>query len=185
MANATSSHHYLNRHKQQQQQEEDTGPSFVNGGVATASKSLEREEVVQMNGRLRRRDVKLTPPAEKQSTQTSTATTITSPSSPIQNGVASTEERRAAAERLEFGTTANLAEIGSAAPSNATTGAAAPPEKEVEEEEEMEVEVEEEEEEESSHRWSFPPVLEDFDLMESDVDPSLLEEIFADERSVV
>lgn len=32
--------------------------------------------------------------------------------------------------------------------------------------------------------WKFPPVLEDFDLMESDVDPSELEEIFADERYV-
>ncbi len=31
-------------------------------------------------------------------------------------------------------------------------------------------------------RWVFPPVLEDFDLMESDMDPSQLEEIFADDR---
>ena len=31
-------------------------------------------------------------------------------------------------------------------------------------------------------QWTFPPVLEDFDLMESDVDPSQLEEIFSDDR---
>ena len=31
-------------------------------------------------------------------------------------------------------------------------------------------------------RWSFPPVLDDFNLMESDVDPTELERIFADER---
>lgn len=31
-------------------------------------------------------------------------------------------------------------------------------------------------------RWSFPPVLDDFNLMESDVDPSDLEAIFADDR---
>lgn len=31
-------------------------------------------------------------------------------------------------------------------------------------------------------RWSFPPQLEDFDLMETDADPAELEQIFADER---
>jgi hypothetical protein len=31
-------------------------------------------------------------------------------------------------------------------------------------------------------RWSFPPVLEDFDLMETEADPADLEQIFADER---
>ena len=31
-------------------------------------------------------------------------------------------------------------------------------------------------------RWSFPPVLEDFDLMETEADPAELEQIFADER---
>lgn len=31
-------------------------------------------------------------------------------------------------------------------------------------------------------RWSFPPELEEFDLMESETDPSELEQIFADDR---
>ena len=31
-------------------------------------------------------------------------------------------------------------------------------------------------------RWSFPPELEDFDLMSSDVDPAELEQMFADDR---
>ena len=31
-------------------------------------------------------------------------------------------------------------------------------------------------------RWSFPPVLDQFDLMETDTDPSELEDIFNDER---
>ena len=35
---------------------------------------------------------------------------------------------------------------------------------------------------EDKKRWSFPPVLDDFNLMESDIDPSELEAIFADER---
>ena len=34
----------------------------------------------------------------------------------------------------------------------------------------------------SSPVWNFPPVLEEFDLMESDADPTQLEEIFADDR---
>lgn len=42
--------------------------------------------------------------------------------------------------------------------------------------------VEGEEETESMPAWSFPPVLEDFDLIESDIDPSELEAIFADKR---
>ena len=32
-------------------------------------------------------------------------------------------------------------------------------------------------------RWSFPPELEEFDLMESDADPTELEQMFADDRS--
>ena len=32
-------------------------------------------------------------------------------------------------------------------------------------------------------RWSFPPELDDFDLMESDADPTELEQMFADDRS--
>lgn len=39
-----------------------------------------------------------------------------------------------------------------------------------------------EEETDTAPRWNFPPVLEDFDLMSSDVDPSQLEEIFEDKR---
>lgn len=39
-----------------------------------------------------------------------------------------------------------------------------------------------EEEGAGSKRWSFPPVLDDFNLMESDVDPTDLEAIFADDR---
>ena len=31
-------------------------------------------------------------------------------------------------------------------------------------------------------RWSFPPLLEDFDLMNSDMDPAELEQLFADDR---
>ena len=31
-------------------------------------------------------------------------------------------------------------------------------------------------------RWSFPPVLEEFNLMDSETDPAELEVIFADER---
>ena len=34
----------------------------------------------------------------------------------------------------------------------------------------------------SSPVWKFPPALDDFDLMESDVDPSQLEDIFVDDR---
>lgn len=49
------------------------------------------------------------------------------------------------------------------------------------EEEEQEEEVEQCE---VPQRWSFPPVLEDFDLMSTDVDPSQLEDIFADSRWV-
>ncbi len=33
-------------------------------------------------------------------------------------------------------------------------------------------------------RWSFPPVLDQFDLMETDTDPAELENIFTDERYV-
>ena len=33
-------------------------------------------------------------------------------------------------------------------------------------------------------RWNFPPKLEDFDLMKTDIDPSELELTFADERCV-
>ena len=43
----------------------------------------------------------------------------------------------------------------------------------------METHVKEEEE---PRKWSFPPVLEEFNLMDSDVDPSELEETFADDR---
>lgn len=39
-----------------------------------------------------------------------------------------------------------------------------------------------EEEGVGSKRWSFPPVLDDFNLMESDVDPTDLEAIFSDDR---
>ena len=35
---------------------------------------------------------------------------------------------------------------------------------------------------EEYHRWSFPPQLDEFDLMETDVDPGELELIFEDER---
>ena len=38
------------------------------------------------------------------------------------------------------------------------------------------------EEEVRKKRWSFPPVLDDFNLMESDVDPADLEAIFTDDR---
>ena len=40
----------------------------------------------------------------------------------------------------------------------------------------------ENESEPDSIKWNFPPVLEDFDLMESDVDPSQLEDYFNDPR---
>ena len=33
-------------------------------------------------------------------------------------------------------------------------------------------------------KWNFPPKLEDFDLMEIDIDPTELELLFADERCV-
>ena len=33
-------------------------------------------------------------------------------------------------------------------------------------------------------QWSFPPKLEEFNLMDSDADPSELEAIFSDERCV-
>ena len=36
--------------------------------------------------------------------------------------------------------------------------------------------------EDGKKRWSFPPVLDDFNLMESEVDPAELEAIFADDR---
>ncbi len=53
---------------------------------------------------------------------------------------------------------------------------------------ELERNVVEEEEEPSVVRsspvWNFPPTLEDFDLMESDIDPSQLEDMFADDRYV-
>ena len=45
-------------------------------------------------------------------------------------------------------------------------------------------EEEEEGETDAEQRWNFPPVLEDFDLMSSDVDPTQLEEIFEDKRCV-
>ncbi|KAL5487294.1 hypothetical protein EMCRGX_G019877 [Ephydatia muelleri] len=48
---------------------------------------------------------------------------------------------------------------------------------------EDDVQEEKEEEEEEKH-WSFPPVLEEFNLMDSDVDPCDLEDIFADNRLV-
>lgn len=34
----------------------------------------------------------------------------------------------------------------------------------------------------SDDQYSFPPVLEDFNLMDCDVDPTVLEDLFADER---
>lgn len=40
------------------------------------------------------------------------------------------------------------------------------------------------EEEEDHCRWSFPPVLDEFDLMETDKDPSELEDMFSDDRCV-
>ena len=40
------------------------------------------------------------------------------------------------------------------------------------------------EEKEDSRRWSFPPVLDEFDLMVTDKDPSELEDIFSDDRYV-
>ena len=44
---------------------------------------------------------------------------------------------------------------------------------------------EEEEFAESKRRWSFPPVLDDFNLMESEADPTDLEAVFADDRYVL
>ena len=35
---------------------------------------------------------------------------------------------------------------------------------------------------EEGTEWNFPPQLEDFDLMDTDTDPTELEAIFADER---
>lgn len=55
---------------------------------------------------------------------------------------------------------------------------------EEEEEEEREEELEEEGKggDNTPVSWSFPPLLEEFDLITSDVDPCQLEEIFADDR---
>ena len=44
---------------------------------------------------------------------------------------------------------------------------------------------EEEEKGEEPRQWSFPPVLEEFNLMDSDVDPGELEDTFSDDRLVV
>lgn len=41
-----------------------------------------------------------------------------------------------------------------------------------------------EEEEDDQPNWQFPPVLDEFNLIDVDVDPSTLEAIFADKRSV-
>ena len=35
---------------------------------------------------------------------------------------------------------------------------------------------------ETNDRYSFPPVLEDFNLMDCDIDPTMLEDLFADDR---
>lgn len=35
-----------------------------------------------------------------------------------------------------------------------------------------------------AEKWDFPPVLEEFNLMDLDVDPAAIEELFGDERSV-
>ena len=40
------------------------------------------------------------------------------------------------------------------------------------------------EEDEKTHEFHFPPVLEDFDLMECEADPETLEDMFSDKRSV-
>ena len=47
-------------------------------------------------------------------------------------------------------------------------------------EEEREEELEDGQDEKK--RWSFPPLLEEFDLMTTDKDPVELEDIFSDER---
>ena len=44
--------------------------------------------------------------------------------------------------------------------------------------------VVEEVEEDDQPNWQFPPVLDEFNLIDVDVDPATLEEIFADKRSV-
>ena len=53
---------------------------------------------------------------------------------------------------------------------------------------EIEVEMEEDDEEDVEEmkrkRWSFPPILDEFDLMATEKDPTELEEIFSDERWV-
>ena len=46
------------------------------------------------------------------------------------------------------------------------------------------VDLVEEAEEDDHPNWQFPPVLDEFNLIDVDVDPSTLEEIFADRRSV-
>ena len=45
--------------------------------------------------------------------------------------------------------------------------------------EEDEVNINEEQED---TQWNFPPILEEFNLMDSDVDPSMLEDLFQDKR---
>ena len=45
--------------------------------------------------------------------------------------------------------------------------------------------VAEEVEEDDQPNWQFPPVLDEFNLIDVDVDPAILEEIFADRRSVI
>lgn len=42
----------------------------------------------------------------------------------------------------------------------------------------------EEEREGERSKWNFPPVLEDFDLMETEADPDELEGLFNDERYI-
>lgn len=37
-------------------------------------------------------------------------------------------------------------------------------------------------EEQEDTQWNFPPTLEEFNLMDSDVDPSMLEDLFQDKR---
>ena len=44
--------------------------------------------------------------------------------------------------------------------------------------------VEEVVEEDDQPNWQFPPVLDEFNLIDVDVDPAILEEIFADKRFV-
>ena len=38
--------------------------------------------------------------------------------------------------------------------------------------------------EEETHQWSFPPQLEEFNLMDLDIDPGMIEDIFTDKRYV-